>query len=188
MRIELNLATRPTENRRRFLALTGTGIVVLLALAVLQGAWYWHRWAGERDVARRTTQAQAETKRLDEEQKTLADSFERQEAVRIFDTSYFLNTLILQKGFSWTQLFMDLEKLVPSDVQVVAIHPQVLDSNSINLDLQVAGKNIEQLLEFVRQLERSDKFWRTELKQETPPAGGMDSSTRLTLSVIYAQK
>lgn len=188
MRIELNLATRPTEKRRRFLVLAGTGMVVLLALAVFQGAWYWHRWAGERNVARRTSQALANINRLDDEQKRLIDSLQRPEAVRIFDASYFLNSLILQKGFSWTQLFMDLEKLVPNDVQVVAIHPQVLDANRISLDLQVAGKSTEQLLEFVRRLERGDKFGSTELKQEMPPPGGVDNTARLTLSVIYAQK
>jgi type IV pilus assembly protein PilN len=187
MRIELNLASRPTENRRRFLVLAGTGIALLLALAVYQGASYWRKWGSERETARRTLELQAEIRRLDAQQQKLEESLRRPEAVQVLETSYFLNGLILQKSFSWTRIFMDLEQLMPDDVQVATIHPIVKESG-IQLDMTLVAKNSDQMAEFVRRLERSEKFGKPVLKQETPPAGGLENSARLSLTVDYVQK
>lgn len=189
MRIELNLASRPTENRRRFVVLAGTGIGILLALAIFQGAMYGRRWGSGRQSERRAAEIQAEIQRLDQQQNALDQSLRRPEAARVFDASYFLNGLILQKSFSWTQLFMDLEKLVPYNVQVTSIHPSVVEANRIELDLLVAGKSTDDLLEFVRRLERSEKFGTPTVRTEAPPEPGQPSSTaRLSVTVGYVQK
>ncbi len=191
MRIELNLASRPTENRRRFVVLTGTAMVVLLALAVFQGAMYWRRWGSGRQTERRVVEMQAEIKRLDDEQKRLEASLQRPEAVQVFDASYFLNGLILQKSFSWTRLFMDLEKLVPYGIQITSIHPMVQETNRIDLDMMVAGKSTDELTDFVSRLEHSDKFGTVLVRTEAPPEGGTATSpgvARLSLTVTYVQK
>lgn len=191
MRIELNLASRPTENRRRYVVLTATAMVVLLALAVFQGAMYWRRWGSGRQTEHRVVEMQAEIKRLDDEQKQLEASLQRPEAVQVFDASYFLNGLIRQKSFSWTQLFMDLEKLVPYGVEISSIHPDVQENNRIDLSMMVAGKTTDDLLEFVRRLEGSDKFGIPTLRTETPPESTTAAApgvARLSLTVIYVQK
>ncbi len=43
----------------------------------------------------------------------------------VLEWSMLINTLIYQKAISWSRLFADLEKTLPYDVKVVAIHPQV---------------------------------------------------------------
>ncbi len=188
MRVELNLASRPSENHRRYLMVAGTGVAVLLLLAVLQGATYLRNWSGGRDVGRRAAELQAQVARLDTEQKQLEQALRQPQAAEVLDLSYFLNTLILQKSFSWTRTFMDMEKLIPNDVQVISIRPEVLEANKIALEMVVTGKSTEELLELVRRIETSDKFGTPVVRQETPPEGTSDVSARLSLAVTYVQK
>lgn len=189
MRIELNLASRPTENRRRFYVLTGTGVVLLTLLAVMQASAYWHNWGSGRDVGARTAQMRSELDRLETEQKRLEQGLAQPQAREVLEMSYFLNSLIFQKSISWTQIFMDLENLMPNQVQILSIRPQVLENNQVRLEMQIAGQSTDQLLEFLRRVEKSDKFGTPVLSQENPPvAGAPDNAARLTLTVLYAQK
>lgn len=189
MRVELNLASRPVENRRRFYALAGTSIAILLALALLQATAFFGDWWSGRDAGRRISQLQAELTRLEDEQRKLEEQLKEPQARDVMEHAYFLNSLILQKSISWTKIFMDMEKIVPDRVQVVSIRPEVLDTNQMRLDMNVSGETMEQLLDFLRRVEKSDKFGTPVLAQEVPPAiGSQDLSIRLGLSVLYAQK
>lgn len=189
MRIELNLASRPAENQRRFYVLAGTGIVLLLLLAVAQATTFLRGWWSVREVGPQTERLRAELGRMENEQKRLEQDLRQPEARDVIERSYFLNSLILQKSISWTQIFMDLERLIPDRVQVASIRPEVVDNNQIRLDMLVAGESMEQLLEFLRRVEKSHKFGTPVLSHELPPgAGSQDPSIKLALSVLYAQK
>jgi len=192
MRIELNLATRPLENQRRFYVLTGTSAVLLLLLAGIQGTIFFRDWWSGREVGKQTERLRAEVGRLEGGEKKLEQELEQPRAQQVMERSNFLNSLLRHKGISWTQIFMDLEKLVPDRVQVTSIRPEVLDSNRVRLEMTVSGESVQQLLEFLRRIEKSDKFGTPVLSYETPPAGGtgvtQDPSIKLALSVSYAQK
>lgn len=189
MRIELNLATRPIENQRRFYVLAGASLVLLLLLAGIQGTIYFRDWWSGREVGLQTERLRAEVGRLEAEQKKLEEELKQPRAQQLMERAYFLNSLLLHKGISWTQIFMDLEKLMPERVQVTSIRPEIVDSGRVRLEMMVSGESIEQLLELLRRVERSDKFGMPVLSVETPPAGtAQDSSIKLALSVSYAQK
>lgn len=194
MRIELNLASRPIVNRRRVLVLGTAAFVVLLGLAIFQAATYARNWGSGRAIAENVARLESQSTQLQREQKQLEDRLKRPDAVQVLDLSYFLNSLIIQKSFSWTQTFMDLEKIVPDDVLIVSLRPEVLEPNRVRLDLVAIGKSPDALLDFVRRLEQSDKFSEPLLRQYTPPpptttpAGPANETARLTFSVIYVQK
>ncbi len=183
----MNLASRPTRNQRRFYVLAGTGVAILLALALGQVSWFVADWWRGRDLVRQTERLRAETERLAAEQQRLESELKQPQARDVIDRSYFLNSLIVQKGVSWTQIFMDLEKLVPDRVFVTSIRPQVLENNQIRLEMLVTGESINHLLGFLRRIESSDKFGMPVLGSERP-ATAQDSSTQLTLTVLYVQK
>ncbi len=186
MRIELNLATRPLENQRRFYVLTGTSAVLLLLLAGIQGTIFFRDWWSGREVSKQTERLRAEVGRLETEQKKLEQELEQPRAQQVMERSHFLNSLLRHKGISWTLIFMDLEKLVPDRVQVASIRPEVLDSNRVRLEMMVTGESFGSLVEFLRRIEKSDKFGTPVLSIETPP--DKDTSIKLALSVSYAQK
>lgn len=189
MRIELNLATRPSENKRRFYVLTGTGVVLLLILAVFQVTSLVRSWSSVRGFGERAGQLRSEIAGLDKEERGLEQDLRQPQARDVIDRSYFLNSMILQKSISWTQIFMDLEKLVPDRVQISSIRPELMENNKVRLDMAVSGESLGQVLEFVKRVEKSDQFGSPIVSSETPPPRGeKDPTVRITLSVLYAQK
>jgi len=42
---------------------------------------------------------------------------------KLHDRAAFLNSLIDERSFDWTQMFMDLERILPGGVRVVSIEP-----------------------------------------------------------------
>lgn len=189
MRIELNLASRPSQHLRRFYLLAGAALAILVVVAAIQSTLFLRDWWSGRNLAKQVDRLSDEVARLQADETRLDQQLNRPEARDVIDRAGFLNFLILQKSVSWTQIFMDLEKLVPNRVQVASIRPEVLTSNRVRLDMSISGEGHGQLVEFVRRVETSDKFGEPVLSAETPPAqGAQDTGNRLTLTVLYAQK
>src|SRR6267378_913364 len=51
----------------------------------------------------------------------------------------FLNGLFAWKSFSRTAVMMDLEKVLPTGVQVTSIEPQISKEGDVNIRLRVSG-------------------------------------------------
>lgn len=196
MNFSLNLATHPFEHRRRFYVLASGSGVLLLAAIVLLVASFARNFTRVRDLSRQTANMREQTDRLARDQRLLEEALERPEAVDILGRSRFLNSLLRQKAVSWTQIFMDLEALIPERVQVVAVRPVVREDTRnapgpVEMDLQmtVTSENIASLVDLVRRVEKSDKFRQPVLRLETPPhAGSADTWYQLQMSLFYAQK
>jgi len=84
----------------------------------------------------------------------------------VLERAHFLNALFLRKSFSWTAVMMDLERVLPSGVQVTSIEPQVNPDGSVVIRLRVAGDR-GRAVDLVRNLERSQRFLRPRLNSET---------------------
>jgi type IV pilus assembly protein PilN len=84
----------------------------------------------------------------------------------VLERAHFLNALFLRKSFSWTAVMMDLERVLPSGVQVTSIEPQVNADGSVVIRLRVAGDR-GKAVDLVRNLERSERFLRPRLNSET---------------------
>jgi type IV pilus assembly protein PilN len=166
MRIQLNLASRkfvelgPLYFRLRILFLLLAVIAVPL----------WLLLATEK---RKAAEAQA---RLDavnhqihvlEQQRQMfqADMRQPQNAL-VLNQSQFLNQIFAEKAFSWTAVMMDLENVLPSGVQVMAIDPVIAKDGKVTIRLRVSGAH-DRGVELVRNLEHSHRFLAPRLARET---------------------
>jgi len=86
------------------------------------------------------------------------------------DQSQFINDLIRRKSFSWTQVFADLERMMPPQIHVTAIHPELKD-NQLHLKLSVASQTRERAIELVRKMEQSPRFSQPFIKEESSAQG-----------------
>src|ERR1700692_2315528 len=121
MQVRLNIATKPLESHRRFLA--GSGLLAVIGGIVFL-ALGWHVYSTlraqealrlrEQDNERRATLLQARRRELDE-------FFARSENSKLKERAGFVNGIIDERSFDWTQMFMDLEKITPVGVHVVSI-------------------------------------------------------------------
>src|SRR5260370_30847768 len=92
------------------------------------------------------------------------------------DQSLFLNALIERKSLSWTYVLEDLEKVMPSRVHLVSIHPELDEENQLTLKMVVAGDSRDKALELARRMEESRHFAQTHIEPEhSAPAGTGDT-------------
>jgi type IV pilus assembly protein PilN len=166
MRIQLNLASR------RFVELGPLyfRLRILFLLLAVTAVPLWLLLATER---RKAADAQA---RLDavnhqihalEQQRQMfqADMRQPQNAL-VLNQSQFLNQIFAEKAFSWTAVMMDLENVLPSGVQVLAIDPVITKDGKVTIRLRVSGAH-DRGVELVRNLEHSHRFLSPRLARET---------------------
>jgi len=165
MKIRLNLATSPLEGNRRFAVGAATAAVVGLAALFLLAGRAYQVWRAE--TAFRAEQAQIETDmaRLRSERRELEQFFNRPETVQRRELASFLNSLIAQRAFPWTRIFMDFERSLPPGVRVVSIEPRLVD-DYVQLRLTIGAASDEGKLKFLRSLEGSKAFSRIEVQGE----------------------
>ena len=166
MRISLNLATRPFVELRPLFARLRIAMALLAFLAIglvfalnalTQRA---HIAQARMDALRdRTTAFQQERQRNETRM--------RQPQNRaVLERSQFLNDLFARKSFSWTSVMMDLERVLPTGVQVTSIEPVISKEGDVSIRLKVSGDR-DRAVQLVRNLEQSQRFLAPRLAGES---------------------
>ena len=78
----------------------------------------------------------------------------------------FLNSLIAQRAFPWTRIFMDLERNLPVGVRVVSIEPKLV-ADHLELRFNIGAADDESKLKFLKALESAPEFSQIEVFSET---------------------
>jgi type IV pilus assembly protein PilN len=99
------------------------------------------------------------------------------------DQSQFLNGLIQRKAFSWTRVFEDLEQVMPSNLHVVSLRPELNDQGQVELDMKVVGDRREAAVELVHRMEGSKHFQSAQLVQENQEAQAGVGATVVSIYV-----
>jgi Tfp pilus assembly protein PilN len=183
MRLDINLATRPYEDARRFWVqwgsiLSAVGLLTLiLVFMALSGLW----------------SASNDRKTIRSYQKEIAERDSERAKAEVFlnlpenrstrDRSQFLNELIRRKSFSWTKVFEDLERIMPPRVHLVSIHPELNEDNQLAIKMKVAGEARERALDLVRRMESSPHFQQTKIDSESQQA--QNEGVSLDITAVY---
>src|SRR6476660_7889774 len=121
MRLDINLASRPYEDSRRFWmrwgsALFALGVFTLVLLFfAISGLVQARR---DRAIIEKNRQQIAERDREKVQAEALLNLAQNRSTR---DRSQFLNSLFERKAFSWTRVFEDLERIMPKQLHVVSI-------------------------------------------------------------------
>ena len=166
MRIQLNLASRPFVElgplyfRLRIL-------VVLLAVTAVP---LWLLLATEKRKAAfaqsRLDAVNAQIHALERQRQVFQAAMRQPQNASVLTQSQFLNQMFAEKSFSWTAVMMDLENVLPTGVQVMAIDPVPTKDGKVTIRLRVSGAH-DRGVELVRNLEHSHRFLSPRLARET---------------------
>ena len=172
MRLDINLATHPYEDAREFWARWGLGVGLLGVLTLVLITLAVHGWvkAGRDRQSIRHLQQQIEEKDRERAQAQAFLELDINRSTR--DQSQFLNGLIQRKAFSWTRVFEDLERVMPTSLHVVSLKPELSDQNQLELEMKVAGDNRASAIELVHRMEGSTHFQGAQLVQEGSTKNG----------------
>ncbi len=186
MHLDINLATQPYEDLRRFwlrwgAPLAALGIITLVLLySVVVGVL-----AARKDNAL-IRQREAQIASRDEERTAAMSLLNLPQNRATHDRSQFLNDLFERKAFSWTRVFEDMEQVMPARLHVVSIKPEMGDDNQLLIKLIVAGESRDRALELVRRMEASKRFQQTHIQAESDVASGTGSDrVQFEISAVY---
>jgi hypothetical protein len=159
----------------------------VLALLTIGLCWYTVRaWRQTRSARGQVAQVQSEIEKLDRQREAGIALLNQPQNRDVANQAAFLNALIARRSFSWTQLFMELEQIMPSRLHVTSIAPTLNKSNQIEIHMLVGGDARDQALELVRRLEDSHSFRQPALRAETfgqnSPSG---DRVQFDISLVY---
>jgi type IV pilus assembly protein PilN len=188
MRLDINLATQPYEDSRRFWLQWGGAMAALgiLTLGLLYLTFI--AWLGARKDRAVISQYEQQVALRDKEKDDAQAIMNAPQNASIRDHSQFLNDLFYRKAFSWTRVFENLEEVMPPRVHVVSIHPELNSDNELAIKLIVAGDSRDRALELVRKMEASKHFRQTEIQQETAENannGNQRDTVKFDISALY---
>jgi type IV pilus assembly protein PilN len=190
MKVRLNLATSPLQTHRKFLA--GSGLIGAFAGIVFL-ALGWHVYSvrkSNESLRARAAAVRQEMTSLVGQRDELENFFKEEQNARLNERSTFLNSLIDEQSLNWTQMFMDLEKIMPTGVRLVSIEPKH-EKGQVKVTLQIGAISDETKLKFMRALENSPAFKEVKEDQEhyldqQPGSNDLDR-LQVQLTVVYAR-
>lgn len=187
MRIQINLASQPYEYARSFVrqwTLT-LSLLLLVTLALVIGALF--RLKEFRAEQKVINNLRAQIAQGDKEIAAAQAFLNRPENRDTRDKSEILNELIARKAFSWTQVFTDLEKIMPPRLHVVSIHPELTPDNQLELKISVAGESRDRALDLVRKMEQSQRFREPQVVSENSEQQGQNpvDAVQYSISALY---
>ncbi len=191
MDITLNLATQSYQQVQRFharwkLIIAG---VALIAVALLCGsAAAYLSW---RTAKRQVAQLRVQLDERECQKKDIEAFLDRPENRQVRIRSEFLNSEFARKALSWTEVFTDLEHIMPPHLHVTSMEPKVTDEDQLELQLSVAGAGREAAIELVRRLEQSSHFAQAQIhdeRTETAQKGEKANVVEYKITAIYIPK
>lgn len=183
----LNLASNPSGGYRAFLALSGVAAAALLVAAV-QLVVQFAGSSGPPEALLSQERQMAELQRsLGRQGAEAGAKIGAADTAEILDRTVFLNDLLIRKGISWTRTFLDLEQVLPPEVRVLTIQPEVAYHDRILLDMTVSAKQPADFIGFLKTLEESGLFGSPALRGSAPPTES-DPTFHYELAVEYGQQ
>jgi type IV pilus assembly protein PilN len=171
MRVRLNLATKPLEAHRKFIA--GSSLVGVIAAIVFLSLG-WHVYLARKanaEMRGKTEKLFQQVAELQQQRVVLERFFNLDENRNLHDRAAFINNLIDARSFNWTLMFMDLERILPQGVRVVSIEPKQ-DKGRVEVKFIIGATSDDAKLKFLKALEGSKTFTHIELAGEHQPTAG----------------
>jgi len=187
MKIQLNLASEPMRRDRPIIvASAAVGLLLCITLAALIGLMITDRSAMA-ESRQAINQVQRQLAKTNAAQAQLDAKMRLPENSSVLYRSQLFNTLIRRKSVSWTRIFSDLQTVLPYDVRVVSIRPQLNGRGDLSLEMVVAAQTPEPVIGFISKIELSSLFGDVTQTSQTPPTQ-TDPLYRVHLTVMYDQK
>jgi len=185
MRVDINLASQPYEDARRFWLRWGGGLVALGIMTLLLLLMTVNGWMAARKDRQLIRQYQQQSAARDKEKADAQALLNQPQNTSTRDRSQFLNDLFQRKAFSWTKAFEDLERVMPPRLHVVSIHPELSPDNELEIKVIVAGDTREHALDLVSKMEGSQHFHDTYIEEENADTSNTGDAWQFHISALY---
>ena len=129
MRVDINLATQPYEDAGQFWMRWGSGLALLGVFTLVLISVTTRDWVSAGQDRKLMQQYRERIAERDKEKDDAQALMNLPQNSSTRDRSQSLNDLVYRKAFSWTQVFENLEQVMPPGLHVVSIHPETTLDN-----------------------------------------------------------
>jgi type IV pilus assembly protein PilN len=168
--LPINLSSDPFRRDRPVILLGVAGGTLLTALLAVQCAMLWISRQEAADTRAAIEQTRRQIQALSAEQARIDALMRRPENAEVIEYAQFYNELIHRKAVSWTRIFSDLDEVIPHNVRLVSIRPQIDRDNRVRLDMVVGSQTSEPVIQMLMKLEASPLFGATAVTSWLPPS------------------
>ena len=156
--LHTNLSTRPFYNSRAVHV-----VLTVLSLIVL-GVTTFNLYEGvrltfdERTKGAAAAKSEADAAGLRAKAGDIRARIDPKELSVVSAQAREANAIIDRRTFSWTELFAQVEEVLPQDVRITALHPEAGENGTFAISISVEGRRIEDVDAFVEALEARSTF------------------------------
>jgi type IV pilus assembly protein PilN len=185
MRLDINLASQPYEDARQFWLRWGTALAVVAILTLALLTYTISNWFAARRDHAQIADLRAQIAQRDRKRQQAEEFLNRPENRSTRDQSQFLNQLIERKSLSWTRVLEDLERVMPTRVHLISIHPELDEDNQLTLKMVVGGDSRDKAIELAHRMEDSGHFSQTYIATESSAAVGTGDTVQFNINGVY---
>jgi len=167
MRLNINLASQKYEDVRRFYLRWGAAIALTAVLSLVLAFLAWKNYSDSSDSSARIKKLEQSIATLQRERAEAEAISNRPENHDVTTQKNFWNKQIARRTFSWTQLFNDLQRIMPARAYVNSVHPEITADNRVKLTLEILGDKHDNPLELVQKMEKSERFRSPKINSDT---------------------
>ena len=167
MRLNINLASRKFEDVQQFYKRWGlaTAVTAVLTVVLLITTIVSYTKASKSNEHIR--QLEQEINSLQKERTEAEAISNRPENHDVTEQKNYWNHQFYRRELSWTQLFNDLQKIMPARAFVNSVHPEITQDGRLKLSLVIKGDTHENGLQLVQKMEKSERFRGPQISAET---------------------
>jgi Tfp pilus assembly protein PilN len=157
--IHLNLAAKPYRDYRPYIAVMVVGWL-LVAIMALNNVDTWYRY--QHDTKTTRDEIAALERQTDIEKKKLQVSEQRLRSVNVklmTAQTQYVNTVLAERAFSWSELLDRLERVLPDDVRLISVNPSFNKNGLVHLSLFCVGKGGNSMVATIDRLNADGHFF-----------------------------
>ena len=167
MRLNINLASQKSEDVQQFYKRWGIAIGLSAVLMLLLLGLTVINYSSSSKSNERIKDLQAKIASLQKERAAAEVVSNLPENHDVNEQKNYWNKQINRRQLSWTQLFNDLQKIMPARAYLSSVHPEMTQDNRLRLTLVIKGDTHDNGLELVQKMEKSERFRGPQINSET---------------------
>jgi cell division protein FtsB len=171
MRLNINLASRKYEDVRQFFLRWGVALASLAALTVLLATLAGFSYVRSDKSGKEIKDLQQKVAALQKRREQLMAMDNSPQNRDVTQQKNFWNHEIAKRNLSWTQLFNDLQKIMPSRAYLNSVQPELTRDNRLNLKIVIAAEKRDDARELQTRMEDSARFLAPKIVSETMEKG-----------------
>jgi len=180
-----NLAARPFEDSRPVWLTAGALGALALVFSLASIAEFVSAHGAERSLTERLDQLEKSRKELVAEVDSTNRELQRVSWSQLTLESESLGKVLAGRGFSWSQLLSDLERVLPWDARLTSVAPRLREKGGVEISLVGLAASREGWLRLIARLFADERFSDPLPLSEEAPASTGGLGYKFQLRVRY---